>query len=423
MTASVKSRRAVLPLLLAPLVGCHKEEAKKEEKDRPPVPVKTAKAEKRLLRPTFEVIGTVLADPERVATLSAATPGLVEALAVPEGARAKKGDVIVRLDDRKAKTDLERAEAAYARLIAPPRPEELAIARGAVEKAKAAHAVAKTQLDKAKENRKGNPTLVPEVQMLEYERAERIAASDVADAEAHLKLLELGPREEQRREARAEVAAAKLQLDYCRVTAPFDGEVVELLARIGMKADTGTPVARILDTREVLVQARVPGNRLVGVAKAIRAGESEPPAVVSSEAFPGVRFSAKGGWLNQQTEGTTGDVPVKLRVPNPDDQLRVGMAVRVKLAEPAVEGVAVPEAAIFMNEEGHRVVTVIKAGKAVPTEVELSSENEPEVRAGGWVRVLKGLEAGDEVAVENGYALPKDTPVNVENGGSGGKKR
>jgi RND family efflux transporter MFP subunit len=415
MTCHTAARTTVaFTLLAAAVAGCHKEESKKEEKDRPPVPVKTAKAEKRSLRPTFEVIGTVLVDPERAATLTAAAPGLVERLAVSEGARVKKGEVIVQLDERKAKIDLDRAEAAYARLVAPPRPDELVVAKGAVEKAKAAHAVAKAQIDKAKETRKTSPALVTDVQMLEYERAERVAATDVEDAEAHFRLLELGPREELRKEARVEVEATKLQLAYCRVTAPFDGEVVELLARVGTKADVGTPVARVIDTSVVLVQARVPGNRLAGVAAAFRAKGADPLAVVRSESFPGVAFPAKGGWLNQQTEALTGDVPVKLQVANPGGLLRVGMSVRVELSEPAVEGVVIPVVAVFMNEEGHRVVTVVKDGKAVPTEIELSSDTEPEVRSGGFVRVVKGLEAGDEVAVENGYALPKDTPVAVQ---------
>ena len=414
MTCHTIARLTSIGLCLACLAGCHKGEAKKDEKEKPPVPVRSAKAAKRTLRPKFEVIGTVLADPERVATLTAATPGLVDALPVPEGTRVVKGKtVVVQLDDRKAKIDFGRAEAAYARLIAPPRPDELIVAKGAVEKAKAAHAVAKAQIDKARETRKTNPVLVTEVQLLEYERAVRIAATDVADAEAHFRLLELGPREEMRKEARVEVEATKLQLDYCKVTSPIDGELVALLAQVGMKADMGTPLARVIDTREVLVQARVPGNRLVGVTKAFQAKGTDPTAVVQSDSFPGVHFPAKSGWLNQQTEALTGDVPVKLRVPNPDGLLRVGMSVRVELTEPAVECVAVPEAAVFLNEEGHRVVTVIKDGKAVPTEIELSSDTEPEIRSDGWVRVVKGLEPGDEVAVENGYALPKDTPVTV----------
>lgn len=400
-------------LLAVAFVGCHKPDEANAGKERPPVPVRTAKAEKRTLTPTFEVIGTVLVEPNRAATLTAATPGLVDQLAVSDGATVKKGQLIVRLDDRRAKTDLDRAEAAYARLIAKPRPDELVVARGAIEKAKAAQAVTQSQLKKAKATRVSNPALVTDIQLLDYERLDRIAAADAEDAEAAYRLLELGPKEELRTEAHVEVDATKLQLEYCRLIAPFDGEVVELLARVGMKADVGTTVARIIDTSEVLVQARVPGNRLSEVAKSVRAGGKTPLAVVSSLAFPGEQFPAGSGWLNQQTELLTGDVPVLLRVANPKRLLRIGMTVRVELREPAVDGVAIPEAAVSVNEEGHRVVTVVKDGKAVPTEIELASETEPEVRADGWVLVRKGLEAGDEVAVENGYALPKDTPVEV----------
>ena len=86
MTRHIASSLSAFLLLFATLVGCHKEEAKPGEKERPPVPVKTAKAEKRALRPALEVIGMVLVEPERAAALTAATPGLVERLAVPEGA-------------------------------------------------------------------------------------------------------------------------------------------------------------------------------------------------------------------------------------------------------------------------------------------------------------------------------------------------
>src|SRR6059036_461822 len=63
---------------LAALPGCHHAEEEKEE--WPPVPVRTAVVEKRTLRPSFVVIGTVMADPQRQATLSAAAPGLVDKL-------------------------------------------------------------------------------------------------------------------------------------------------------------------------------------------------------------------------------------------------------------------------------------------------------------------------------------------------------
>jgi RND family efflux transporter MFP subunit len=403
-----------MSFLLAAL-GCQRPgESDKGEPE--PVPIRVAKAEQRTLHPSFTVIGTVLADPARQATLTAGTPGLVEKLVVPEGARVEKGALLVQLDERKAKIDLDRAEAALARLIARPRPEEVTQAQAVLDKAQVAYDLARTRLQKAEDLRRRNPELVPEVQLLDDQRVEKQARDEVDAAKAALDLLKKGPREEQRREARVEVDAARLQLDYCRVTAPIPGEVVEMLARVGTRADVGTSLVRLLDTSEVQVQARIPGNRLAGLRSWLRAESKEnqdPVAEIRSVAFPGEVFPAPSGWLNRQTEATTGDVPIRLRVPNPKGLLRVGMTVQVELREPPVEGVAVPEAAIAVNEEGHRVVTVIVDGKAVPTEVELADETQGEVRAGGWVRVLKGLEAGATVAVENGYALPKDTPVTV----------
>jgi RND family efflux transporter MFP subunit len=398
-------------LLLAAVTGACNKTAEEKKGPPPPVPVRTARAERRTLRPALEVIGTVMADPERTAVLTAAASGLVDRLAVAEGARVGKSDLVVLLDERKARTDLDRAEAALARLIAPPRPEEVAAARSVVAKVEAAHGLAEARLKKTTGLRGTSPDLIPEVQLLDDRRVEQVARADVEAARAQLQLLEKGPREEQRREARVEVAAARLQLDFCRVTAPIAGQVVELKARLGQRADVGTPLATLLDASEVLVQARVPGNRLAGALEALRTGGKKPPARVRCASYPDEVLIARSGWISPQTEGTTGDVPVKLRVPNANGLLRVGMTVRVELAEPESEGVAVPEAALTVNEDGKRIVTAVRDGKAYPTEVELAAPGGSEVRAGGWVRVLKGLAPGDVVAVENGYGLPEGCPV------------
>jgi RND family efflux transporter MFP subunit len=209
------------------------------------------------------------------------------------------------------------------------------------------------------------------------------------------------------------VEAARLQLQFCRVTAPFAGQVTDLKARVGQRADFGTPLATILDTTEVLIQARVPGNRLAGVVRAMQRGGDGPLAQVRSPSYPDTVYPATVGWLSQQTEGTTGDVPVRLRVANPKDLLRVGMTVQVQLFEAEVEGLAIPEGAFTVNADGKRLVTVIRDGKAAPTEIELAPEGGQEVHAGGWVLVVKGLHAGEAVAVENGYGLPEGTPVTV----------
>lgn len=378
-----------------------------------PISVRVAHVERRRLRPAVAVIGSVLADPERLATLTAATTGLVERLAVREGAKVSKGDLIVQLDERKARIDLMRAEAALARLIAKPRPEEVAQARALVEKMQAAHVLAQLRFKRTQELRARNPELVPELQLLEDQRNEQTARSEFDAAQAQLELQEKGPREEQRKEMQVEVDAARLQLELCRVTTPLAGEVIEVKARLGQRADLGTPLATVLDTSEVWVQGRVPSDRLSGVAQSLRERGKEPLAQVRCPSFPEVLFPSASGWLSEQTEGSTSDIPIKLRVPNAAGLLRVGMTVQVTLFEAAVEDLAIPETAFTVNEEGKHVVTVIRDGKAAPAEIELAADGGRQVRADGWVRVVKGLKQGDAVAIENGYALPEGTPVTV----------
>ena len=122
------------------------------------IPVRVAKAEVRTLTPTVQVIGSVQPDPERISILAAAATGSVQKLCVREGTRVARNDLVIQLDERPAKLALDRAEAAYARLIAKPRPEELDQARLLVEKAEAAHTMAASRLKKAQELRGATPS-------------------------------------------------------------------------------------------------------------------------------------------------------------------------------------------------------------------------------------------------------------------------
>ena len=379
--------------------------------ERPPVPVRVASAERRTLVPSLEIIGTVQADPERFATLTAATPGLVHKLVAREGERVAQGATLVQMDDRPARNALAQADAAYIRLTAKPRVEELAQAQALVAKMKANHDAMEARLRKSRDTRTRSPELVPEVQLLDDVRNAESAKAELSTAEAQLQLLEKGPREEQRNEARTQIEAAQLQLDYCKVVAPFSGEVVDMKARVGQRADVGTPLVTLLDSREVIVQARVPANQLPFAAGLFPIPKGRDIARVRCPSFPDCLLPATSGWLSRQTEGITGDVPLRLRVPNAEGTLRVGMTVRVTLLGSPVECLAIPEEAYTVNDEGRTVVVVVREGKSVPTEVELSNAGESEVKAGGWVSVATGLQAGDQVIVENGYALPEGTPV------------
>src|SRR6185369_12631307 len=125
------------------------------------------------------------------------------------------------------------------------------------------------------------------------------------------------------------------------------------------------------------------------------------------------QFTSNAGWLGQQTEAGTGDVPIRLKISNPEGLLRVGMTVQVQLFGPEIEGIVIPDQSFTVNEEGKHIVTTIRDGKAFPTEIELAPEGSAAVRGDGWVLVVHGLKAGDAVAVEHGYGLPEGTPVTI----------
>ncbi len=404
-------------LLSALLVtsSCKKSaEGEKKDEEKSPVLIRSAVVEVRKLQPTFEVIGTVIADPEKYASLTAPAAGLVEKLAVSEGAKVKAKTLIIQLDDREAQNALAKAKAAYAHLIAPPRPEELVQAEGAVNKLKSAYDAAVARFNKTKELRQRDKELVPEVQWLDEVQKEQLALADWKFAAAQLEILKQGPREEVRKEAQVDLEKAKLGVAFCQVLAPFDGEIVDIHARIGQRADLGTSLATIVDTSTVLVQVRVPADRLPEIVEMVKKHNDEL-GDVKSPSFADFSFPIESGWLSQQTEAMTGDVPLRLRVPNPLGKLRIGMSVKVELRCPEVETLAVPEKALTVNEDGEHVVTVVKDDKAVPTTVDLADEGKAEIRARvdgqPYVQITKGLSKGDRVAVENGYQLPKDWPV------------
>ena len=163
-------------------------------------------------------------------------------------------------------------------------------AQALVDKAQSAHAAAEARLKKAQELRAHNPELVPELDLLDEQRNAEAAKAEWETAQAQLQLLKEGPREEARREAQVEVEAAKLQLAYCQVQAPIAGDVVETKTFVGQRADVGTPLATILDSSEVLVQSRIPSDRLAGILSAVQNVEHRKLATIRCVGFPDESF-------------------------------------------------------------------------------------------------------------------------------------
>jgi multidrug resistance efflux pump len=396
--------------------GCSKASGDNHEEGESqavPVPVQTVKAAAETLQPVVRVVGRVTLDPACVASVSSPVEDIVQSLCVTEGQDVEKDEKLVVLDPRAAEIEVKRTGAALAkarsvleRLKAGPRAEEIDAARHEVDCRRVELQSAQAKLD-AKEKLHQEKMISP-IEWDELRRRVEAAQAAMKGAQDKVRLLEKGTRPEEIAEAQAELQAAeaenalaKLRLQWHVIQSPIKGNLVKLHARVGMRLMAGSPVAEIIDLRQVLIEAVVPAPQLAG----IRVGAQ---AEVTAMAFPERTFTGKVVRMSQQGAPDTGNVPIWIGVENSDFLLRRDMAVRVTAKlQPVQAKVVVPESAIA-DLDGQAIVSVVREGAAHTVPVKIGQ------RVAGRVEVIEGIKAGEVVITGGGYGLPEKHPVTVQ---------
>ncbi|HEX5470418.1 MAG TPA: efflux RND transporter periplasmic adaptor subunit [Lacipirellulaceae bacterium] len=377
-----------------------------------PVRVEAAKAELSPLHPSLELVGQVIAMPERTAVVSSQAGGWIDSIDVVEGQLVRAGAVLAKLDARLANSDLLRAEAALsekqatlAKLKRGYLPPEIDAARATRNGDQANVESLHTELAALQKLFQRHE--ISNVQLNTKQDALRAAEATLAAANANLKLMEQGTRPEAIAEAQAQVKAsaanvkaAQLAVDWCTIRSPIDGMVVQLSARLGQYVDRAVPLATVTDLSTVFVQLRIPSDALAKVAVAT-------PVDVRVEAFPGKIFAGKVARRSAEADPQTGDLNMYVAVPNSKNELRPGLSCRARVFLPAIpNALSVPTSAIA-DHNGAAVVTVIRDGKAYETTVAVAAQAE------GRSQILSGLSPGDVVATKGGYGLPDGYPVEI----------
>lgn len=226
-------------MLAACLAACGGEEAEPAQQADEAHPVVFEPAAEVVLPRVGSAPAEVLSSNE--SELSADISARVEAVVEDVGSTVEEGELLLRLDDRDYRLALEqagaRAAAAQARLD-----------------------LANSRLSRARELLAERFVSEDEVQALQAER-------DSAAAEL--------------RGARADRAVAERNVAKTRITAPFDGAVVERFAQVGTLAAAGTPLLRMVASEGLEVEASVQAADAAGFAAASghvfeHAGEEYP---------------------------------------------------------------------------------------------------------------------------------------------------
>jgi Cu(I)/Ag(I) efflux system membrane fusion protein len=190
-----------------------------------------------------------------------------------------------------------------------------------------------------------------------------------------------------------------------------DGVVIEMLARAGMRFMPGETLFQIADLSNVWIVARV-FELDIGF---VRPGQE---AAVSVAAYPGRRFNGRVTFVYPTVEPETRTARIRIELPNTDGLLKPDLygTVGIKTGEDMVS-VAIPESAVLDSGKRQLVLIDLGGGTFEPREVELGA------RGDGYVEVVKGLAAGQQVVVNGNFLIDAESNLKAaleSLGGHGG---
>lgn len=301
--------------------------------------------------------------PTRVAEVRPRVSGIVVERLFRQGSEVKAGDPLYRIDPRPFEVEVMANEAALAK--------------------------ADAALMQAQQQARRIATLTSQRAAPEAENEKTIAAELQARAEVEGR--------------KAELARAKLNLDYATVRAPIDGVVGAALVSEGaLVVQNETNLATVQQLDPIYADFTQSVTELNQLRRAFESGDLdriEADAVKVRLVLDDNTLYALDGKLlfsDAKVDAHTGQVTLRGEFRNPKRELLPGMYVRVRLDQGLdSDAIAVPQQAVQRNGGGGSEVFVVKDDNRIAVQPIRTGS----VQDGIWF-VTDGLKAGDKVVVE-----------------------
>jgi len=206
------------------------------------------------------------------------------------------------------------------------------------------------------------------------------------------------------------VDTAKLNLAYCHIVAPIDGQIGLRQIDPGNYIQTSTTggVVVIAQMQPISVIFAVPEDNLPEIIKQVRSGGA--PLSVEAYDRANVRRLASGtlATLDNQIDTTTGTLKLRAMFDNPDGLLYPNQFVNARLlVDTMKDTVRVPVPAVQRGEPGTYVYLISANNTVTARPVKLGPTD------GGFTAVLSGLQAGDRVVTDGTDRLRDGVTVTV----------
>jgi multidrug efflux system membrane fusion protein len=313
---------------------------------------------------TIDALGTVT--PLATITLKPQVGGVLTEVLYTEGQSVTKGQLLARID---------------------PRPYEQALAQ-----AQGTRVRDEAQLEAARVTLARYRTLLSQ---------DSIARQDVDTQAALVKQLEGTVITD-----RAAEAAAKLNVEYTRITAPVAGRIGLRTVDPGntVTANAATGIAVITQMNPIDVQFAVPQDRIPDIQAQLAKGEPLPVKAMDRTRTT-VLDTGTFSTLDNVVDTSTGTVKGKARFGNAGTTLFPSQFVNIQMTLRTVDALVVPVTAVRTGPEGS-FVYVINEDRKVSMRPVKRGEATVEL-----VAVTEGLKPGELVVTEGGDRLKDGAPV------------
>ncbi len=334
---------------------------------RVPIPVVAAEAKLGDLPRYLSAIGTVT--PLATVTVQSRVAGQIMAVYFREGQFVKQGQLLVEIDPRPYQVQLEQA-------------------RGQL-----AHDTAALRNDSVN---------------LERDRAlfeQNVIARQTLDTQQAAVSQDRGTLQTDK----ANVASAKLQLIYSRITAPISGRIGLRQVDPGniIQANSTQGIAIITQLQPITVVFSIPEDNLELVVAAMKTGDA--PAEAYDRAFHNQLATGSLLTMDNQVDTNTGTVKLKAEFPNQEQTLFPNQFVNVRmLAQTLRDQVLIPLPAVQRSSLGS-FVYVVKPDKTVELRKVQVGLTEGEAAS-----ITSGLAAGETVVTDGVDRLQEGSLVSLQ---------
>ncbi|MCP4660061.1 MAG: efflux RND transporter periplasmic adaptor subunit, partial [bacterium] len=304
---------AVVVLLLAgALVGCGDEATESESATPAPVAVEIAVAENQPAPILTQASGSV--EPIRRVLPGTKILGRIEEVAVREGDRVGKSELLARIESR----DLEAA----------------------VNQVQAGVRMAEANLENAR---------IHHARMVDLHGRGSVTDKNLEDVTAAFRVAEAGLDQ-----AKANLTAAEVTLSYAEIRSPIAGWVVAKNVEAGDMASPGAPLFTIEDVSQVKVDVRVPEAEMEGLAEG---GNARVELLGRQIEAPIDRIVPAG-------DPASRTFLVRMVLDNPDGSIKSGMFARVSFARGERQMLRVEADAVVTRGQLTGIFVVGDEGKA-----------------------------------------------------------